>query len=76
MTRELVEYFIQNNYDLNDRTSTTKICQIVLDKFPVLKNKIVDMYAIESRIRLRNNGQKPCVSFFRLFKDFIINFCL
>lgn len=59
MIRELVDYFIQNNYDLNDRTAARKICQTVLDNFPVLNNKIDDIYAIEARIRFRNTGQKP-----------------
>jgi hypothetical protein len=64
MIRELVDYFNQNNYDINDRTAARKICQTVLDNFPVLNNKIVDIYAIEARIRYRNNGLKPWVSLF------------
>ena len=57
--RELVDYFIQNNYDLNDRAASRKICQTVLDSFPVLNDHIIDILTIEARIRHRNNGQRP-----------------
>jgi hypothetical protein len=43
-----VDYYNQNNYDLKDRTAAKKIFQTVLNKFPVLNNKIVDIYAKNS----------------------------
>jgi hypothetical protein len=57
-----VDYYNQNNYDLKDRTAAKKIFQTVLNKFPVLNNKIVDIYSIEARIKYIKNGQKPWVN--------------
>jgi hypothetical protein len=56
ITRELVEYFIKNNYDLNDRTAGRKICQTVLERYPVLNNRIADIFAFQSRIRNKNKN--------------------
>jgi cytochrome c len=57
-----VDYYNQNNYDLKDRTAAKKIFQTVLNKFPILNNKKVDIYSIETRIRYIKIGQKPWVS--------------
>ncbi len=51
MTRMLVEYFIKNNYNLNDRTAGRKICQTVLERNPVLNNRIADIFAINQNLK-------------------------
>lgn len=62
MNRELVDFYNNNNYELNALDACKNVAKTVLDNYPVLKEAVTSLVNIENRIRNRRRLSEPWVS--------------